>query len=114
MSGAVFTADEIVRFCDRLEIGKRGRCWEWTGGRDGNGYGRIRVGGRQQGAHRISYELFVGPVPTGLELDHLCRLRHCVNPGHLEPVTHAENMRRGALARWSERMADRFSVEAAS
>jgi hypothetical protein len=49
-------------------------------------------------AHRFAYELLVGPIPEDLELDHLCRVRHCVNPAHLEPVTHLENILRGMRA----------------
>lgn len=45
-------------------------------------------------AHRVAYELWVGPIPEGMELDHRCKVRACINPAHLEPVTHAENMRR--------------------
>src|SRR5690606_26252710 len=61
----------------------------------GDGYGRIVVGGKQRPAHRVSYEHFVGPIPDGLLLDHLCRVRCCINPAHLEPVTSGENTRRG-------------------
>jgi hypothetical protein len=68
-----------------------GPCWAWTGGRSGGRYGMYR----RQYAHRIAYEQLVGPIPDGLELDHLCRNTLCVNPDHLEPVTHAENTRRG-------------------
>ena len=74
-------------------------CWTWTGRADSFGYGRISIEGRYTGAHRFAYETFVGPVPEGLELDHLCRTRLCVNPAHLEPVTHAENMERARVAR---------------
>lgn len=70
-------------------------CWEWMGSRDRQGYGRISVQRIGRLAHRVGYEMLVGPVPSGLELDHLCRVRCCVNPQHLEPVTHAENVRRG-------------------
>lgn len=69
-------------------------CWLWLMG-GCLGYGRIRMGGVQIGAHRISYEAFIGPIPDGLEIDHLCRVRSCVNPAHLEPVTQAVNTARG-------------------
>lgn len=73
-----------------------GPCALWGKAPDAQGYGR-RVGkGDSTLAHRVSYEATIGPIPAGLELDHLCRVRLCVNPRHLEPVTHAENMRRAA------------------
>lgn len=65
-------------------------CWEWTGRIDKFGYGRQHYAL----AHRHVYEKRVGPIPTGLELDHLCMNTRCVNPAHLEPVTRRENMRR--------------------
>jgi len=65
-------------------------CWLWTGYINPNGYAMF---GRRW-AHRVAYEFFVGPIPEGLELDHLCRVPACVNPAHLEAVTHRENMRR--------------------
>lgn len=70
-------------------------CWLWTKKVGWQGYGVARVNGRTVSAHRGAYELFVGPVPVGLVLDHLCRNRLCVRPDHLEPVTNAENIRRG-------------------
>lgn len=72
-------------------------CWEWEGARDRLGYGRVSAktyGGPM--AHKVIYEVLVGPVPNGLELDHLCSNPPCYNPAHLEPVTHAENVRRAA------------------
>lgn len=72
-----------------------GDCWIWTGHKNRCGYGRLTVDGRRIAAHRLAYELLVGPVPDGLELDHLCRNRACVRPSHLEPVTHRENTLRG-------------------
>lgn len=72
-----------------------GPCWLWTGGTLTSGHGRLWLDGTSRTAQSVSYEHFVGPVPSGLEIDHLCRVRPCVNPTHLEPVTHKENMRRG-------------------
>ncbi len=85
------------RFWSKVDKREDG-CWVWIAGTFPTGYGRFFVGGVRRRAHRIAYEALVGPVPDGLELDHLCRVRNCVNPAHLEPVTHAENMRRGCQA----------------
>ena len=70
-------------------------CWTWLWHKDRSGYGTVFWKGRGQSVHRVMYELVNGPVPLGLELDHLCRNRACFNPQHLEPVTHRENMVRG-------------------
>lgn len=77
-------------------------CWLWFGATTGNsgkrhrgGYGRFRIGNKTIGAHIFSYQQKYGKVPDGLELDHKCKLRICVNPEHLEPVTRQENVRRG-------------------
>lgn len=81
------------------KVQKTGSCWLWLGALHPTaGYGRIRLAGRGAPtvpAHRVAYELLVGPIPDGLVLDHLCRNRGCVNPAHLEPVTNGENVRRG-------------------
>jgi hypothetical protein len=69
-------------------------CWEWTGARTPAGYGVFWTGQKVNYAHRVLYELLVEPIPEGLHIDHLCRVRHCVRPSHLEPVTIAENNRR--------------------
>lgn len=70
-------------------------CWLWVGPVWGTGYGSIMVKGRATSPHRFSYELHVGPIPAGLYIDHLCRVRRCVRPDHLEAVTNGENVRRG-------------------
>lgn len=75
----------------------RTQCWTHEGKRNTKGYGvdtAKRALGESILVHRRVYEALVGPIPAGLELDHLCRVRSCYNPSHLEPVTHAENMRR--------------------
>lgn len=70
-------------------------CWYWARAVTNTGYGHVWDGTAVRKAHRVVYEALVGDVPDGLELDHLCRNRICVNPDHLEPVTHLENVRRG-------------------
>lgn len=76
-------------------------CWLWLGAINSDGYGRMRDPrtsyGRMMQAHRFFYEQVRSPIPEGLQLDHLCRVRRCVNPEHLEPVTSRENVRRGLL-----------------
>lgn len=94
----------VTRILSRIEIDPRSECWVWQGGKNQNGYGQLGYTvaykkTRFGVAHRVLFEHLVGPVPDGHELDHLCRNRGCVNPDHLEPVTHLENMRRGANAR---------------
>lgn len=74
-------------------------CWLWTGNHNNQRYGMFWNGERKMLAHRWAYEHFIGPIPAGLVLDHLCRTSLCVRPSHLEPVTQAENMRRGKRAR---------------
>lgn len=80
-------------FLAKIKVNDSG-CWEWLGYISQKGYGQLSCNCRGIAAHTFSYELFIGPVPMGLELDHLCNVKHCVNPVHLEPVTQAENMRR--------------------
>lgn len=70
-------------------------CWIWQLAIDQGGYGVVSVGAKgQQLAHRASYESLIGPIPEGLHLDHLCRVRRCVNPRHLDPVTPKVNVER--------------------
>ncbi|MEU6543900.1 HNH endonuclease signature motif containing protein [Streptomyces sp. NPDC046859] len=78
----------------RITEAKSG-CWLWTGTRVGTGYGQLDIAGRKRPAHRVVYEFLIGEIPGGLDLDHLCRVRHCVNPWHLEPVTRQVNIIRG-------------------
>ena len=77
----------LARYVDATGI-----CWLWNGARDRHGYGRTE----RTGAHRWVYEQLVGPIPKGLDLDHLCRVHECVNPDHLEPVTRQTNLLRGS------------------
>lgn len=102
MGGPTRTADQV-----RAEIESRvdktaGGCWLWNGFIYPNGYGQLKwkyQGRSDFNAHRISYRIYKGEVPKGLEIDHLCRVRRCVNPDHLEAVTHQVNIIRGYLAR---------------
>jgi hypothetical protein len=71
-------------------------CWLWTASCAANGYGQTSWTKRNCKVHRVAYETLVGQVTAGLDLDHLCRVRSCCNPDHLEPITRSENLRRGA------------------
>lgn len=85
----------IIRF-DKYWIPEpNSGCWIWIGGIASNGYGSFYDGERMDSAHAFSYRYHVGPVQAGLDLDHLCRVRCCVNPDHLEPVTRQVNAARG-------------------
>ena len=85
--------DVRVRFWAKVR--KTATCWIWTSAIIRSGYGTFWIDGGMQYAHRLSYEWTIGPIPPGLQLDHLCRVRECVNPSHLEPVTNRENILRG-------------------
>lgn len=95
------------RFWPKVDVRTADECWPWLAWLDRHGYGMISRGGRGNGmafAHRVAYEICVGPIPDGLEIDHLCRNPSCVNPAHLEPVTHIENIRRGNAGQfWREK-----------
>lgn len=91
--------DPAERFWAKVDVGHPLGCWNWIAQTDSGGYGRFStdIDGRWYPvtAHRHAYELLIGPIPEGLQLDHLCRNTSCVNPDHLEPVTARENTRRG-------------------
>jgi len=70
-------------------------CWLWSGALSANGYGHVFHSGKRRRAHRLVYDLMVGKIPPGLQIDHLCRVRSCVNPEHMEPVTGRTNVLRG-------------------
>lgn len=70
-------------------------CWLWLGTITGAGYGHRRIGGQDKLMHRLAYEALIGPIPSGLQIDHKCRVRCCVNPTHMEPVTNRVNILRG-------------------
>lgn len=71
-------------------------CMIWNGGVDRDGYGNASLNGKPMAAHRLAWILANGPIPSGFEIDHLCRVRPCVNAAHMELLTHAENVRRAA------------------
>lgn len=83
------------RFAAGIQINTETWCWEWTGKLIWNGYGVFRAHGIVRVVHRYTYERFIGPIPEGLVLDHLCRNRKCCNPWHVEPCTRGENVLRG-------------------
>lgn len=89
-----------VRYWALIDIKPSG-CWEWMGTKiskgPSKGYGYFSVGGKWTRVIKWAYEYLIGPIPEGLELDHLCRNRGCVNPYHTEPVTHLVNVRRGGV-----------------
>lgn len=83
---------------DNISIDTKGWCWNWTRGVNKLGYAYMKEKGKMVAIHRRSFELFRGPIPEGLVLDHLCRNPSCCNPDHLDPVTNSENRRRGVFA----------------
>src|SRR2546428_13034443 len=90
-------AGVLLRFWKYVEPEPMSGCWLWIGDRDRHGYGRLNWQG-PRAAYRLAFEHFVGDGPSGLELDHRCRVRACVNPAHLEAVTHQGNQSRGHFA----------------
>lgn len=90
--------DLLTRLFKYVVVEDRGYktpCWVWHGGLSDRGYGKCWTGEKRERFHIVMFTFFKGPVPEGLELDHLCRVRPCGNPDHVEPVTHQENIRRG-------------------
>jgi hypothetical protein len=100
-----------IRFLSKVAIRADG-CWEWRASRNRDGYGQFSGLGSSQLAHRVAYELFVGPIPEDRTLDHhVCFRTWCVNPDHLEPVDNEENVRRAwATGRYRDMWSKRRSV----
>lgn len=113
-------AASIARFWSHVDKGEPTACWLWklSVTLKRGGYGQFRCEGKTLRAHKVAYELAVGPVPDGLVLDHICRNPRCVNPAHLDPVPHAENTRRGmapsAVSKRTNRCARGHGFTAAS
>lgn len=87
-------ANPLERFMAKVDQNGPNGCWVWTAAKDREGYGRFGVANNGVLAHRAGYEMMVGPIPDGLQIDHLCRNTSCVNPRHLEPVTPKVNVHR--------------------
>ena len=84
-----------TRFWDKVSVVTETGCWLWTGAQHDEGYGIFFFKKRNQRAHRVTYQTFIGGIPEGLHIDHLCRTPQCCNPLHLEPVNHSINQLRG-------------------
>lgn len=90
----------MKRFWSKVDREHPSGCWLWLASKRGDGYGQFWLDGKMPAAHRVAYELTRGPILVGMQLDHLCRVRACVNPDHLEVVTQQENIRRGQGGKW--------------
>jgi hypothetical protein len=97
LAASVARGNIMDRLLARVDLTSTPECWRFTGKHTTDGYGRVKYRGTSVMTHVLAYETAKGPIPQGLEIDHLCRTRDCFNPNHLEAVTHLVNMRRG---RW--------------
>lgn len=88
-----FTTKDIERFWSKVDAS--GDCWLWTAQVKQDGYGRFQWNERKRLAHRVVYEMLIGPIPIDRQIDHLCRVRSCVNPDHLQITTSRQNTLRG-------------------
>ena len=92
-----------LRLWGKVRVGPATECWEWLTTCYSNGYGQFRMGEVSKCAHRVAWELANGPIQAGLEIDHTCLNKRCVNPHHLEPVTPRENMLRAGAGSYQSR-----------
>lgn len=99
MARRVNTAEDVWK---KIDVRGPDECWLWLFSVSTSGYGQFYFSGRLHTAHRVAYELVKGPIPDGLQLDHLCRNRRCCNPAHLDPVTCAENIYRSPIHKWAK------------
>jgi hypothetical protein len=97
------TASAIRRLVAKIGPSDAAGHWPWQSALSRDGYSYFRLSGKVVIAHRLVFSLWRGDIPAGAELDHVCRLRSCVNPAHLEVVSHRENLRRGAASRRAEK-----------
>ena len=102
---AVFSIFDLPKSMqDKIVPEPNSGCWMWMAATNDGGYGNTTINGKRKYTHRAAYELLIGKIPDGLHIDHLCRVRSCCNPSHLEPVTHQENHKRGEAGKY---LADR-------
>lgn len=94
MNQEAFKRRVLIDTLNLCKIPELGPCWLWIGCTQYNGYGQITIDYKTLLVHRFAYELFKGPIPDDLEIDHLCRIKRCCNPVHLEAVTHSVNVSR--------------------
>lgn len=91
----IMNSKQLSNFVIKIKVDELTGCWLWQAQLSYEGYAKFQIGRKNALAHRVAYEYWVGKIPKGLEIDHLCRTRNCVNPQHLEAVDHDENRRRG-------------------